>query len=281
MITVKVKAEEGWQNGETQYPCGRLLELDVSEKDIQAYIDSGALELVKPEIDVDEVDPQKEMKAVVNTALQTFMAAQEKLNPRSPNFQVRERADEDPKGGFKSFADFAITAYKGDMPGGENIDAKKRIGEWDKRVAAKTAGHMAEGEPTEGGHLVPEEFRATLLQTSLENAVVRPRATFVPMATNRIGFPAISDYDHRNSGSGLFGAIKIYRPGEAAAKTESKPHFDKINLTLHKNVAYTYVSDELMEDSPISIEPLLNTLFGKAIAWHEDKFIVPCSRKAA
>jgi len=27
---------------------------------------------------------------------------------------------------------------------------------------------------------------------------------------------------------------------------------------------------ELLEDSPISIEPLLNTLFGKALAWHED-----------
>ena len=125
-------------------------------------------------------------------------------------------------------------------------------------------------DPTQGGHLVPPEFARTILQTGLEDAIIRPRATIVPLATNSIGYPALSDYDHRLAGGGLFGAMVVYRPGEAEQKTPSKPNWDKITLTLHKLIVLTYVSDELMEDSFVSIGPMLTGLFGRCIAWHED-----------
>ena len=120
---------------------------------------------------------------------------------------------------------------------------------------------------SQGGYLVPEEFRATLLQTSLENSIVRSRATEIPMSSNRVVLPALVDADHS---SNYFGGISVYRTNERAQQTVSNPTFARIALTLHNLTGLAYVTDELMEDSPISIEPILNFTFGQAISFVED-----------
>lgn len=266
MIFVKVINDDGWQNGDVLHPKGKTLELDCTADRIQPYLDAGVLEVVKAisEPDKDKLEEEK-IKGYIDTAVK---AASELIikTSKNPSITVKDRSDDDPKGGFKSLADFAKTIWMADHPDKFNGNARKTLNAWDM----KTTGHMEEGEPAEGGHLVPPEFSTTLLQTSIENAIVRPRATFVPMQTNSIGFPALNDYNHSSNGAYLFGALAMYRPGEADQKTASKPKFDKITLTLHKGTFLTYVSDELMEDSPISIEPLLQNLFGKGLAWHQD-----------
>lgn len=266
MIFVKVINDDGWQNGDVLHPKGKTLELNCNADRIQPHIDAGNLEIVKAIADPDKQKLEDEkVQKIVDTAVK---AASELIlkTSKNPVITVKDRSDDDPSGGFKSLADFAKTIWLADKRDGYNSSAKKAMLAWD----TKTAGHMGEGEPVEGGHLVPSQFSATLLQTSIEQAIVRPRATFVPMQTNTINFPALNDYNHSSGGAYLFGALAMYRPGEAEQKTASKPKFDKITLTLHKGTFLTYVSDELMEDSPISIEPLLQNLFGKGLAWHQD-----------
>ncbi len=282
MLVIKVISPDGWQNGAELYECGKILNLECEESALKAWIDNGDIEIVTNPVTPEKVVTQEEKDAKqVELISNSIVKALAELNPKTTTIKVTDKATEDPKGGFKNISEFALDVWTHET----TKHVPKRLADYDKRMAvksmdAKTTGHMSEGDDVQGGHLVPTEFRATLLQTSLENTVVRSRATFVPMQTNRISIPAVNDYTHAG-GTNLFGALKILRPGEGGTKTASKPHFDLVTLTLHKLIAFTYVSDELMEDSPISVEPLLNGMFGRAIAWHEDKIVVPCRRNAA
>lgn len=188
--------------------------------------------------------------------------------------KVRDRIADDPKGGYLCLSEFALDVARASRPG---VRPSEKLTRWDGYC--RTAGAqqfklpnqkaiMVEYDDEQGGFLVPTEFRANLFQIALENSIVRGRAQFVPMATNRIAFPAINDTSHASS---FFGGVRVYRPGEADWKHSSKPEFAQVALTLHKLVVMSHVSDELLEDSPISIEPLLTTMMGSAIGFTEDE----------
>lgn len=176
-----------------------------------------------------------------------------------------EKIMADPTGGFRDLGEFAAAvAGKGTKwYGDSHIQKLRAYGD----AVIKTAGHMEEGDMSQGGFLVPEEFRAQLLMTNLEGSTVKSRATKIPMQTNRINIPAVVDSDHSTN---YFGGINVYRTAEAAQKTAKKPALSRVSLTLHKLTGLVYVSDELLEDSPISLVPVLNALFGMAINFEED-----------
>ena len=273
MITIRVLSDDGWQNGEKIYPKDKVFVLNHSQKEIQAFIDDGTLEVVVPEVVEEPEDEQKKRQEDLEFVTKAVVHAMKDFIPKGPKFEVKDLKEDDPKGGFTSFVDFAHKTWLCGNDRGGNTPAHKQMREWEKITEAKaekTTGHMAESDPEQGGYLVPTEFSRTLLEYSLASSIIRPRATFVPMMTNAIAVPGVTDYDHRPSGSGLFGALQIKRPGEAGVKNPSKPNFERIQLTLHKTTLLTFVSEELLEDSPISLEPFLNGLFGQAIAFQED-----------
>lgn len=185
-----------------------------------------------------------------------------------------DRVDDDPTAGYGKygFGTFLRDVAKAGMPRGVESE---RLSRWQRSCKAmavrdKTlhSGHnVVEYDDSQGGYLIPQEYAARLHQTRLQSSVVRPRATFFPMGTNRLAINAVVDESHAST---LFGGITLYRPGEAEQKTSSKPTFRQVVLTLHKIAALTAVSDEMLEDSPQSIETLLTSLFGQAIAWQED-----------
>ena len=174
---------------------------------------------------------------------------------------AEERLLEDPKHGFKSFSHFVSDLIKAETD--EEPEALKNyVG-----AMKKTAGYMEEGDLSQGGYLVPEEFRKTLLETALESAIVKPRAVNIPMATNRVTMPALVDDDHSTD---FYGGVVIERTAEKASKTAKNPVFGKVSLTLHKLTGLCYVTDELLTDSVISIEPILRRTFGQAIGFTQD-----------
>jgi len=120
--------------------------------------------------------------------------------------------------------------------------------------------------------LIPEEFRAQLLSKALELSNFMNRCTLIPMATNSIGIPYVDDAD-RSSGY-LHGAVKLYWTDEEGSKTSSKPKFGKVTLVLKKLIGLAYSSDEILQDSPISLEPLLNKMFTEAFAWTMDDILI-------
>jgi len=172
-----------------------------------------------------------------------------------------EKLLEDPKSGFKNMGHFFT-----DLIRAETDEPSETLRTYSNALK-KTAGYMEEGDLSQGGYLVPEEFRATLLQTALESSIVKSRATAIPMATNRVTLPALVDDDHS---SDYFGGITIYRTAEKGTKTVKNPVFGKVSLTLHKLTGMCYVTDELLQDSVISIEPIIKSTFGQAIAFVQD-----------
>jgi HK97 family phage major capsid protein len=197
---------------------------------------------------------EETVREAVDSAVKELSTASKAVHP------AREAEEDDPKGGFKSFAHFARDVARASLPG---PNVSKELGAW----SAKTSGFMEEGDDSQGGYAVPAEFRATILRNSLENAIVRPRATVIPMATNSVKIPYVNE---TSQATNVYGGVAIYRASEGSQMTASSPTFGQVELSLHKVTGLVYVSSELLEDSPISMEPLLGSMFAEAIAFQED-----------
>jgi HK97 family phage major capsid protein len=121
--------------------------------------------------------------------------------------------------------------------------------------------------PSEGGFLIPEQLRSELLRVSLETSIVRPRARVIPMETLRVPFPAI---DSTSNASSVYGGIVAYWTEEGAALTASQPSFGRIVLEAKKLTAYTEAPNEMIADSIMSFEALINDIFPEALGFYED-----------
>ncbi|GAH40108.1 unnamed protein product, partial [marine sediment metagenome] len=172
----------------------------------------------------------------------------------------------DPKGGFYNFAEFAKAVAK----------AEVNPRSVDKRLIAlevKGAGDgLTELHDSEGGFLIPIEFRAQLLKIAAEKSDLMARCMDIPMAVNSIQIPYIKGVD-RSEGY-IHGAIKLYWIAEEGLKDESKPKFGQVTLNLHELVGLAYTSNQILEDSPISMEPLLTSCFTDAFAWTMDNILL-------
>ena len=180
----------------------------------------------------------------------------------TPNKNIFPEKESVVKSGFNSFADFAQSIYKA---GASGRNANDKLRAYEKAVGSPS---LQEGDSEAGGYLIPEEFRAQLLQIAIDKTMILNRTMKIPMATNSISIPFVSGYDH--SGGLVHGGVEFKWLDELAQKTATKPKFGKVNLKLNKCAGLCYVSDELLEDSPISMEPLLNNAFTDALAWSLD-----------
>ncbi len=265
---MKLKLLKDWINGEDTYSPDPRQILEVPDETAKQLIDERIAERHNPkeqsvvvlrETEKDEADLDKKIAAAIDAQYKAKVKEQHK--GKKPPFAGSEDAEK--KGGYDELWQFASDIY---LAGPDGRGASENLRNWDKH--AKTAGHMSEGDNSQGGYLVPEEFRATLLENLIEASIIRSRATNVPMQSNTIKIPTVNDTSHAAS---THGGIILYRPDEAAEKNPSKPTFGQVELSLSKLVGLIYVSDELLEDSPISLQPLITRMFTEAFAWQEDE----------
>ena len=107
-----------------------------------------------------------------------------------------------------------------------------------------------------------------MLKNSIEKSELMSRCMAIPMQVNTIGIPYIKDTTHATGT--IHGGVKLYWVDEEGAKTKSKPTIGKITMVLHKLAGLCYSSDEILQDSPISLQPLLTSAFTDAFAWTMD-----------
>ncbi len=207
-------------------------------------------------------DIQEAVKAAVGqTVRETVESALDEMRSREVAAPSVAAGDERTSaGGFKNFAHFARDVAHASLPG---ANVSKELAGW----SAKTAGHMEAGDDAQGGYVIPGEFRETILKNSLESAIVRPRATVIPMATSSVKIPYVNE---TSQATNVYGGVAIYRGSEGSQISASNPTFGQVELNLHKVTGLVYVSSELLEDSPISMEPLLTGMFAEAVAFQED-----------
>ena len=262
---MKVKLTSDWVDGENTYPVGTILEVDDATA-MQLWKDAkGERYEGQPKAEDGPAPIMFTREQVEELIKNAIVAGVETAASKARNVADATDTDTDDEymktGGFKSFVHFAQDIYKAGLGGRQSSELLTSWG-------TKTAGHLEIGDDSQGGYLVPTEFLATLLEKAQETAIVRSRALFIPMATNSISIPYVAESSRASS---LFGGVIIYHPAEAAAKTASKPLFGKLTLTLKKLVGLVYASDELLEDSPISIAPMINRMFPAAISFAEDE----------
>lgn len=171
-------------------------------------------------------------------------------------------------GNFKSWGDFliAVQTWAGNM----RVDSRlKRFVDMNEPHEQKD---MSEATGASGGFLVPTEFQAELLSIQAETAIVRPRATKIPMRRRQIQIPVLSQTATTAGIPHWFGGLRAYWTEEAAQKTASDPVFRQMVLTAWKLTMLTRSSDELLDDSAISLSAFLSGPMGMAgaIAWTED-----------
>lgn len=126
---------------------------------------------------------------------------------------------------------------------------------------------LAERVPSEGGFLVPENLRSDILMMSLETALVRPRATIVPMDSLRVPMPAIDDTSHASS---VYGGVQAFWTEEGASITDSAPSFSRVVLEAKKLTAFAKIPNELLQDAVTPLDAWFRKFFPTALAWFED-----------
>lgn len=124
-----------------------------------------------------------------------------------------------------------------------------------------------------GGFLIPVQFLATLMAVMAEEAIVRSKATIIRMSRRQVAIPVLDQTGALGAGiPNWFGGMRFYWADEGQEKTETDASFRRINLVAKKLIGHTNASDELLDDSAISLADFLGGPLGFAggIAWMED-----------
>lgn len=214
----------------------------------------------------------KEWKATTdasNQKMQTFEDALSKIvafiegNPAlmGAGFVTQDGGAADKN--IKSFADFLISVKRKD-----NVRLSK--------IYKATKDLSGEAGAT-GGYILPVDYSTELQQLAYSGNVVLNRIQEVPVTVDSGKWPALDQYITPTAGSGQVavaaGVVATpVLPGQTLTKTE--PSFEMIEWRLHKVGGYTEVDNELVDDSPLSIEALLKGLFAVAIGAKNERNIL-------
>jgi HK97 family phage major capsid protein len=157
-------------------------------------------------------------------------------------------------GMFGSLGEYLAAIWHKGNPTAETREKLQKIRDYSEKI------------PSEGGFLVPEEFRSELLVNALEDVIVRPRARIIPMSSETLRLPKI---DETSRVSSVYGGIVVYRTEEGAELVESAAAFSAVKLEATKQTALAHVTNELIKDLP-GFTAFVDQTFSPAMAFYED-----------
>lgn len=134
-------------------------------------------------------------------------------------------------------------------------------------LRSKIKNDYSSNVPADGGFLIPESLRSTLLQVALEMAIVRPRAMVVPMESARVLFPTV---DSTSNASSVHGGMVAYWTEEAGTLQRTSAKFGRVALDAKKLTGYSVVPNELFTDALAAFTAFINQKWPEALAWFED-----------
>lgn len=224
---------------------------------------------VKAQTD-DSADLQKQVTELTQAALTEFLkdngvkadtarpalAAGKKVKPN----RLAPGAGLD--GTFGDLGEFVQTVWNRRLEGNARFGDMKAM---DAKLGILNA--YQEKVPSDGGFLVPEEFRTEIMSLALEAAIVRPRAQVIPMGTPTLSFPTV---DATSNVSSVFGGIVVYRTEEGEEFVESQAKFARIKLESTKQTALAYITNEVIKDTRGALTAWLMANLPAAMAWYED-----------
>jgi HK97 family phage major capsid protein len=128
---------------------------------------------------------------------------------------------------------------------------------------------------TQGGYLVPEEFRAVMLMYEAEETLVWSRATVWPMSGEKVMFPKLMQNPDVNDGSfDHFAGVSFQWIEEGGEKPATEPSFGLVEMIVHELAGYTEITNTLLDDAIINFINYLTRLFRTAWYWYTDKAFI-------
>lgn len=235
--------------------------------------------LIKPNLSAEEmqkalamIEDQKQIKGRIDALIMVDKSAKE-----LGEFIIPQKDDDKPiPGGFKSAGEFLQEVHSITFRGKPNkrlrifSDPKEpSSGPHDSKNGWSESKDLVESVGASGGFLVPTEMPNRFLQWDAtgDNMLVESRATVIPMARRALQIPALNQGGTTAGQPHWWGGVLAKWTEEAGTKSETEPSFRQIELVAHKLVCYTEASDELLEDSAISLEALLNSMFSGVTLW--------------
>jgi HK97 family phage major capsid protein len=150
--------------------------------------------------------------------------------------------------------------YRGAFSGLGEFCLAIAFGKSDPRLITNVS--VTEGSGVSAGFLVPPQFLAGILDSALEQEVIRPNATVLPMSSNELDTPG---FDYQDGTSGKRAGLQILWGAEATSLTEQVAKARKISFVAKKATILVRVSSELAEDAP-AFDRQLSTAMSAAVA---------------
>jgi HK97 family phage major capsid protein len=173
---------------------------------------------------------------------------------------VAENIEQDPRRGFQSFGEFAMAVRAG---GQRNADMDHRL-----RIGAAAPGTYAnEAGGVDGGFLIPPAFSQDIFTLSLEDDALLTMTDNIEVGGNSMVFPKDETTPWGTDG------VRAYWQAEASAANATKPKLGTSTLRLHKLMALTPVTDELLADAN-ALESYLPGLMARSIRWKTNEAIL-------
>jgi len=204
-------------------------------------------------------------KKEVPLNLNPLDATSNSLGPRSQVLKNKLYNQTAPGAGvnkvFTGFGDYfrAIDRNSGSLRDGLELSSKLD----ELRKVQNSYGSLVPGD---GGFLIPEQLRSDMLMVSLEDSIVRSKATVIPMESLRVAIPGV---DSTSNVSSVFGGVVCYWTEEGAALTDTSAKFMNIVLEAKKLTTYAAYPNELPADAS-AFSTFLATALPRAIAFEED-----------
>lgn len=169
---------------------------------------------------------------------------------RTSNVEVGEpRWMSDPAKGFKNHKDFfAAVMANSRQVSDERLKYLNAVG---------SDEHSTSNDPY-GGFFVPEGLMPGLMTVQPDADPIAGLVQSVPMATPIVHINARVDKNHTTSVSG---GLRVYRRAEMNDVTSSRMETEQIRLQAEGLMGASFVTEELMQDSPISVAALISTGF--------------------
>jgi HK97 family phage major capsid protein len=125
----------------------------------------------------------KTLSETLDATLKEFAAAAARSRKNAVPAIFGSSGGGDPQ---KTFGAFLLAVRRGDARALEEMGS--HFNDWSE---SKAALNTATGGGAQGGFTVPTDFLPRLLQQAAESAIVRPRATVIPMTSRSIQVPAL------------------------------------------------------------------------------------------
>lgn len=139
--------------------------------------------------------------------------------------------------------------------------------------AGELRAEMRMDSDTQGGFMVPPQFRPTIMRVEPQDALVRPRAQVIPAGSPPDAAITIPALDQSGTDANMYGGVEVNWIGEGEEKPETDAKLREITLVPHEVAGLVTITDKLLRNWQASGAFVENLLRGAVTAAEENAFL--------